>query len=352
MEVKEHLLYGEDTNYVEATSYGRNRTIVPDTIIIHYTAGPSGDATVRLFSAKNAKLSAHLVAHEDGRMTQMLPFNKKGYHAGRSSYDGRTSFNGFSIGIEISNPGYLLKNPKGSGYVTWWEKRRTKPKPVDESVIFEGKHRNAVTKVTRWHTYPQEQIDAVKKVCQAIFEAYDIKYILGHEEIAPGRKADPGPAFPLDELRDEIFNKKPMTMAQILAKAVSPKNVIKSGIVTAKLNFRAGSSTDSEILTAPLPKHSKVGVIKEEAEWINISHKIKGWVHKGDIEYDNTDNEGDAYVNVDTLVMKTKPEDKAGLVKNPLKKDDKIYIHDHDEDWVEITAYISGWLMKKYIKFV
>ena len=352
MEVKAHRLYGKNVDFVEATSYGRNKTIVPDSIIVHYTAGPSGSSTVKYFSRKNAKLSAHLVVHEDGKVTQMVPFDKKAYHAGRSYYDGRSSFNGFSIGIEISNPGYLTKNPKGDGYVTWWEKKKSSPKPIDASMVFEGKHRNSVTTAKYWHKYTQEQIDAVTEICKAIFDGYEIKYILGHEEIAPGRKTDPGPAFPLDKLRDEIFKKEPMTVAQVFSKAVSPKNVIKSGVVKAKLNFRAGPSVKTDKLTDPIPKNSKIGIIKEEDEWVNISYQIKGWVHRTDIIHDNTDEEGDAIINSEKLTIKTKPDDTASSVKNPLKKDDTIYMHDQSNNWILISAYIEGWLMKKYIKMI
>ena len=352
MEVKEHRLYGKNVEYVEATSYGKNKLIVPDTIIIHYTAGPSGPATVRYFSRSNAKLSAHIVAHEDGKITQMVPFDRKGYHAGRSQYDGRTGFNAFSIGIEISNPGYLVKNPKGDGFVTWWEKKKSNPKTVDPSMVFEGKHRNSVTTAKYWFKYTQEQIDAVTETCKAIAAMYDIKYVLGHEEIAPGRKTDPGPAYPLDKLRDEIFTKEPMPIAKVFSIAINPTNIVKSGIVKAKLNFRKGPSVETDKLTDPIPKNSTVGIISEKDEWIQIAHKIKGWVDQDNLEHDNSDDSGDGIVSSEKIIIRTKPDEKAGLVKNPLTKGGKIYIHDKKDDWVLISAHINGWLMKKYINMI
>ncbi len=47
-----------------------------------------------------------------------------------------------------------------------------------------------------WYKFSQEQIDTVSEICEALCKAFEIEEILGHEEIAPGRKSDPGPAFP------------------------------------------------------------------------------------------------------------------------------------------------------------
>ena len=68
-------------------------------------------------------------------------------------------------------------------------------------------HRNE-TEVTCWHRYPEMQRQVVDELCGLLMAAYGIARILGHEEIAPGRKNDPGPAFPLDELRRLTRTKK------------------------------------------------------------------------------------------------------------------------------------------------
>ncbi len=349
MQVINHRLTGDNVDFVEATSYSRNSTMVPDSIIVHYTAGPSGSSTVRLFSSKDAKLSAHLVVAEDGKVTQMVPFNKVAYHAGTSEYDGRKSFNNFSIGIEISNPGYLTKNTKGTGYLTWWEANKDVPKPVAKEMIFEGIHRNAVTKNRFWYKYTDEQIQAVKDICEAIYAAYQIKYILGHEEIAPGRKADPGPAFPLDELRNEIFSKDVETLSEKLREAVTPKNAIKVGTIAAKLNFRAKPDANSDKLTDPIPQGTKVSILAEEGEWYKITYKIKGWVKRDTIIQDNSDAEEDANVGVDKLIMRADSKDTAALVINPLKKGDPLYTHDQLNNYILVTALVTGYVAKKFV---
>jgi len=350
MEVVNHKLKGDNVEWVEATSYGKNVTIIPDTIIIHYTAGPSGSSTVKLFSASNAKLSAHLVAAEDGKITQMVPFDKKGYHAGTSEYGGRSNFNGFSIGIEISNPGYLTKNPKGAGYVTWWEAQKDNPKPVAADMVYEGTHRNAVTKNKYWYKYTDVQIAAVKTACEAICAAYKIKYILGHEEVAPGRKSDPGPAFPLDELRNEIFNVEVKPVNENLRDVVTPTNVIKTGTVLNKLNFRATADPEGAKLTAPLEKDTKVSIVKEEGDWYKIVYKIKGWAKRDAVAHDNTDTDTDADVVVDKLVLRAEANDKAVEVINPLKKGDPLFTHDQLNNYILVSAMITGYVAKKYVK--
>lgn len=348
MKVNDHRLEGDKVSFKEATSYNRRGTIVPDSIIVHYTAGPSGDSTVKYFSRSNARLSAHLVVHEDGRVTQMVPFDKKAYHAGTSYYDGRSSFNNFSVGIEISNPGYLTK--KSVGYVTWWEAKKSNPKPVPEDMVFEGKHRNSVTRAKYWHKYTPEQIAAVEEICKALYEAYEIKYILGHEEIAPGRKTDPGPAFPLDELREKVFQQPPKTLAELLKGSVSPKNILKKGYVRANLNFRSEPSIEGEKLTDPIKRNTKVGILGEEGDWVRITHKLSGWVKKEDIEHDNTDEEGDGIIIAENLELRSSAKNGRKL-KHPLRQNDKIYFHDQYEDWMLITAYIPGWVVKKYVDF-
>ena len=76
-----------------------------DTIIIHYTAGANAESAIHTLCDRERKVSAHLVVGRDGAVTQLLPFNTIGWHAGRSHWRERTSFNQYSIGIEIDNAG-------------------------------------------------------------------------------------------------------------------------------------------------------------------------------------------------------------------------------------------------------
>jgi AmpD protein len=86
---------------------------------------------------------------------QLLPFNLKGWHAGVSSYDGEPNVNEFSIGIENVGTG---------------------------------------------KSWPEAQVEANRAIILALCNAYNIEDVVGHEDVAPGRKTDPGPLYPWDEV--------------------------------------------------------------------------------------------------------------------------------------------------------
>ncbi len=179
---------------------------LPDTIVIHYTAGGSAESAISTLCDRHRRVSAHLVVGRDGRTTQLLPFNIVGWHAGRSQWGGRTGLNHHSIGIEVDNAGQLWE--RDGSYLSWFG--QTYP-PAE---VIRGTHRNqslpgAHPHVRQprsyWHHYPQTQLQVVEETCAALIAVYRVCHILGHEEIAPDRKVDPGPAFPLDEMRARLL---------------------------------------------------------------------------------------------------------------------------------------------------
>jgi hypothetical protein len=76
----------------------------PKIIVAHYTVSQTGPGVVATFGARDS-LSCHLTNFPDGTCVQMVPFNRTAAHAGKSSWQGRSSCNGFSVGIEMVNPG-------------------------------------------------------------------------------------------------------------------------------------------------------------------------------------------------------------------------------------------------------
>jgi hypothetical protein len=78
---------------------------LPDTLVVHFTAGRSAESSVRWLTDKRAKASAHVVIGEDGAITQLVPFNVVAWHAGTSKWKAREGLNRYSIGIELDNPG-------------------------------------------------------------------------------------------------------------------------------------------------------------------------------------------------------------------------------------------------------
>lgn len=134
------------------------RTKVPDMLVLHYTGMETGAAALARLSAPEAKVSSHYLVEEDGRIFRLVPEERRAWHAGVSFWKGEEGVNHASIGIEIVNPGHEF------GY----------------------------------RPFPQAQIDAVIALVADIRTRWSIddNRILGHSDVAPARKIDPGELFP------------------------------------------------------------------------------------------------------------------------------------------------------------
>jgi N-acetyl-anhydromuramyl-L-alanine amidase AmpD len=160
--IVEHRLV--DARYVPAKCVSQRRNKA-QALCIHYTAGHTTEGAVRTLTKPPRRVggklkgaSAHLVIGRDGEIVQLVPFNLVAWHAGSSEWGGRTRVNDWAIGIELVNRGPL---PDGT-----------------------------------WQPYPEAQLDALVWVATRLREHYPVRYVFGHEHCAPGRKRDPGPAFP------------------------------------------------------------------------------------------------------------------------------------------------------------
>ena len=198
MKIINHRLVLEDgkpARFEESPNHGG--TIKPSYIVMHFTSAGSLDSTISWFRNPSAKVSAHLVIDRDGTIVQMVPFNLKAWHAGESRWGRIEGLNSHSIGIELVNWGQLT-----------WAAYRWKSwtgKVLQESEVKEEFIKGIKT---GWQTYPDEQLKAAEDACIAISQAFPIKDILGHSDIAPGRKADPGPAFPMTAFRARVMDGK------------------------------------------------------------------------------------------------------------------------------------------------
>ena len=175
--------------------------------------------------------------------------------------------NRYSIGIEIDNAGRLEKN--GEEYTSWF--RRS----YSDSDVFEGINRNESTP-SFWHRFTEEQVALVEEIYKLLVESYGIHQILGHEEISPSRKVDPGPAFPLDKMLDRILRGD---RHEDLAEEVTDQP--GAGVVTAnKLNIRSGPGTHADVSGDPLPKGTVVHIKDKTDEWYEVVVESQGWVSK------------------------------------------------------------------------
>lgn len=268
MLIRKHALEGEGIDFMESPNHGGLfGADLPDTLVIHYTAGGSKASSVDTLCNPDVKASAHVVVGRDGSITQLVPFNTIAWHAGKSSHQDRTGLNKYSIGIEVDNAGRLTRS--GSGYTSWFGKVY----PEDE--VVEATHRNESTP-SHWHAYTEKQIKAVSNVCAALIGKYKISTLLGHEEISPGRKSDPGPAFPLDKMRERLLVRD--RADEDAAETVQRQH---PGLVTAfKLNIRSSPGRGGTKVAPPLSKGTKVEILQESHGWYEVDVHSRGWVKK------------------------------------------------------------------------
>lgn len=267
MKINDHCIDTGLAEFIESNkTSGLFSEGLPDTLILHYTAGGNANSAIDTFTRSPIKASAHLVVDRDGTVTQLVPFDTIAWHAGKSAHEDRTDLNKYSIGVEMVNAGRLQKN--GADYVSWFGK--TYP----ESEVVRAVHRNETTP-GYWHRYTEEQIGVVFELCTDLMVAYNIKYILGHEEISPGHKTDPGPAFPLDKIRDRLIYGDRSNIQE------DPVSEPAPGVVTASLlNVRSGPSVQNPTIANPLSRHTRVNILDETDEWYQVEVTLRGWVSK------------------------------------------------------------------------
>lgn len=234
-------------------------------LVIHFTAGRSAESSIKWLANPRANASAHIVIARDGSITQMVRFDRVAWHAGRSSWQGDVGLNQYSIGIELDNAGRMER--VGGHWRAWFQEEFP-----DEEVL-EAVHKNE-TVLSGWHTYTPEQIDAAIELSSVLVEKYELLDVLGHDDISPGRKTDPGPAFPMANFR-----------ARVLGRADDVEEIL---VTTTGLNIRTGPGTENPTLEgSPLPEGTQVVVMGSQGNWrlvtvLDTVHDVmdlEGWVH-------------------------------------------------------------------------
>lgn len=194
MEIHKGLFDG--VPFVQSPNVGG--ILKPEAILIHYTAGPSRERAIQRLTAPKSPANpkpagAHTVTGPDGACTQLVSLNRQAWHAGASEWDGRPHLNHWAIGLEAVNAGFLRR--RSSQWFTYWGD------VVPDADVIVAPHKHG-KKILGWQKFPDAQIASIYAQCAAACDKYpDIRLLLGHDDVAPGRKLDPGPAFPLDKLR-------------------------------------------------------------------------------------------------------------------------------------------------------
>lgn len=178
----QHLLEGVQFDLLP----GGSAMSVRRFLVIHFTSGASGRSSINFWKTPAARgASAHLVIDRDGTVIQCRAFNRTCGHAGVSRWKGFSGLNSCSIGIELANAGDDAK------LAAKWSKLS----PV------QAKHKNG-GQPQNWEAYPEAQVQACIEVAKALVARYKLDDVVGHDDIAPARKNDPGPAFPMGQLRE------------------------------------------------------------------------------------------------------------------------------------------------------
>jgi N-acetylmuramoyl-L-alanine amidase len=130
---------------------------IVDMLLLHYTGMTSGEAALARLTSPDAKVSAHYLIEEDGAIWRLVAEDRRAWHAGLSFWAGRRDMNAHSIGIELVNPGHEW------GY----------------------------------RPFPEPQMAALEDLARDIMTRHPIRpeFVLGHSDVAPQRKEDPGELF-------------------------------------------------------------------------------------------------------------------------------------------------------------
>lgn len=199
--VKGHILHdrntGEPVHQLPSQNHGG--TMRPWLLVYHYTATMHAKSALNMLTRHSPpRVSAHILIERDGTVHQMVPFNRIAWHAGVSHWSGHTGCNNFSIGIEQVNAGVVLK--RGDGVFM----SQIEHEEIPAADVIHAQHRITHGEAY-WQKYTAAQVEAAIQVGRAVAEAYHIREVVGHEDIAPHRKVDPGPAYPLDHVRTEVL---------------------------------------------------------------------------------------------------------------------------------------------------
>ena len=134
-------------------------------LLLHYTGMQTGQEALERLCDPAAKVSAHYLIEEDGAISALVPEHERAWHAGVACWRGQQNINAISIGIELVNPGHEF------GY----------------------------------RPFPEQQISALIELSADIVRRHTIPPagVIGHSDVAPSRKEDPGELFPWERLAGE-----------------------------------------------------------------------------------------------------------------------------------------------------
>jgi N-acetylmuramoyl-L-alanine amidase len=196
-----------------------------DMLVLHYTGMKTAQAALERLCDPAAKVSAHYTVDEDGTVYAHVPEDRRAWHAGISSWAGETDVNSRSIGIELVNPGHDY------GY----------------------------------RDFPDAQIEALITLCHGILLRHPIPSarVLGHSDVAPARKEDPGERFPWERLARAGIGLWPV-----------PRDADLGAEALARFGYDLGAGT--EAMVTAFQRHFRPG--KVDGVWDRYCARLLAWL--------------------------------------------------------------------------
>jgi len=264
--IRHHRLAGDQVRFQATPNIGG--ALAPRFLVFHYTAGSSAASAIATLCMRKAQgnTSAHVVLGRDGAITQLAPFDRVTWHAGTSQWMDVVGLNQASIGIEIDNAGPM--NVVGERFVAWFGREY----PASEVMLAAHKHGGPVRP---WHAYTALQIERCLELAELLVAHYGLSAVLGHDDIARGRKLDPGPAFPLGSIAARALGR---------GDDAPPRYRVTS----ATLNVRKGPDASCDPVAPPLKRGTVVSLLEPGHRWSRVevvaATDIEGYVNNLFIE--------------------------------------------------------------------
>lgn len=193
-----------------------------DMLVLHYTGMETAAAALERMCDPEAQVSAHYMIDEDGSTLQFVPEDCRAWHAGVAFWAGETNINDRSVGIELVNPGHEF------GY----------------------------------RPFPEPQMEALEAVAAAIVERHAIPAhrVLGHSDVAPSRKQDPGELFDWPRLARAGIGLWPAAQADVEA-GTEPAHDLLS-----KFGYQVGVDGDTRLALEAFQRHFRPARIDGAAD--------------------------------------------------------------------------------------
>lgn len=343
MKIINHRLHRDDgTPYPFKASPNVGGVIKPRWLVIHYTASGSASEAINWFAKRESKVSAHVVIAKDGSITQCVPFNVRANHAGQSTWKGVSGLNSHSIGFELDGFGFL-----GNAGAGKWKFRDI---TIPDSEVVVATHKFGSPR-GGWPRYPEAQLKAALELARLVVKEYGLEDVVGHDDISPGRKQDPGPTFPMESFRASAREQPAQPAA-----AAGTRPIARFRVKTT-LNVRSGpASTNPTVAGSPLQAGAIVRGAEDQNGWKRITAEgssVAGWVAAQFLEAIPAEL---FTVAADSLNVRSGPGSTNPTVAgSPLRRDTIVQeLAEDASGWKRVVtldaAQVTGWVSAQFLK--